>query len=269
MRIIAFVNPMGGQGKTTLAVNLAACLAEMGKRVLLVDMDAQASATHALGLAEEPGGSLYSALVDGTSPENLACRTRLPNLFVIRSHRELLEMEMSAMQRDQNLNRLQVIMAELRALPDFEFVLLDCPPQVGVMTTAAMNAADELLVPIFWGFMMLAGLDCLLGQMQQVIDSGSNPGLHVGGIVMNGFVGDAVQLNKAAHEMNTRLEPRLSGSVTYTTVIPWSIALGEAASYGLTILEYEQDGFPARAFRDLAREFVDRHNSEATSKAIS
>lgn len=269
MRIIAFVNPMGGQGKTTLAVNLAACLAEMGKRVLLVDMDAQANATHALGVFPEPGSSLYSALVDGTSPKDVVRSTRLPNLFVIRSHRELLEMEMSAMQRDQHLTRLQVIMAELRALPDFEYVLLDCPPQNGVMTTAAMNTADELLVPILREPMILATVDCLLRQMQQVIDSGSNPGLHVEGIVMNGFDGDAVQLNKVAHEMNTRLEPRLSGNVTYTTVIPRSIALGEAASYGLTILEYEHNGLPARAFRDLAREFVDRHNSEATSNAIS
>ncbi|MCX7275664.1 MAG: hypothetical protein NTV19_21560, partial [Burkholderiales bacterium] len=116
---------------------------------------------------------------------------------------------------------------------------------------------------------IFATVDYLLRKMQQVIDSGSNPGLHVGGIVINGFDGDAVQLNKVAHEMNIRLEPRLSGNVTYTTVIPRSIALGEAASYGLTILEYEHDGLPARAFRDLSREFVDRHNSEATAKALS
>jgi chromosome partitioning protein len=266
MRIIAFVNPMGGAGKTILAVNLAACLAEMGKRVLLVDMDAQANATTALGVFPEPGSSLYSALVDGRSPKDVVRSTRLPNLFVIRSHTELLEMEMSVMQRGQHLTRLQVIMAELRALPDVDYIFLDCSPTMGVMTSAAMAAADELLVPIGWEPLIFATIGCLLRQMQQVIDSGSNPGLHVGGIVINGFDGNAVQLNKVAHEMNTRLEPRLSGNVTYTTVIPRSIALGEAASYGLTILEYEHDGFPARAFRDLAREFVDRQNSETISK---
>lgn len=262
MRIIAVASPLGGVGKTTIAVNLAACLAEMGKRVLLVDMDAQANATTVLGSLPEPGRSLYSALVDGTSPKDVVCTTRLPNLFVIRSHTELLEMELSVMQRDRHLARLQVIMAELRALPDFEFVLLDCSAHDGVMTTAAMNSADELLVPISWGYMMLTVSDCLQAQMQQVIDSGSNPELHVGGIVVNLFDGDAVKLNKVADEMNARLEPLLSGNVTYTTVIPRSIALGEAASYGLTILEYEHDGLPARAFRDLAREFIDRQNSD-------
>ena len=115
---------------------------------------------------------------------------------------------------------------------------------------------------------MLAVLDCLKGQMQQVIDSSSNPGLHVGGIVFNLFDGDAVhdgdavKLNKVADEMNARLESRLSGNVTYTTVIPRNIALGEAPCLGLMILEYDNAGVAARAFRDLAREFVDRQNSE-------
>jgi chromosome partitioning protein len=262
MRIIAFVNPLGGAGRTTLAVNLAACLDEMGKRVLFVDMDAQANATLALGLAAEPGGSLYSALVDGTSPKDLVCRTRLLNLHVIRSHTELLEMEMSSMQREQRLTRLQVVMAELRALPDFDCILLDCSPTMGVMTSAAMAAENELLVTVGWGSLELAVVDCLLSQMQQVIDCGSNPGLQVGGLVINNFNGDAKQLSELVHQLHTCFEPRLSGNVIYNAVIPRNIALGEAPCHGLTILEYDHAGVAARAFRDLAREFVDRQISE-------
>jgi chromosome partitioning protein len=262
MRIIAFVNPMGGAGRTTLAVNLAACLAEMGKRVLLVDMDAQANATFALGLAAEPGGSLYSALMDGTSLKNLVFRTRLPCLFVIRSHAELYEVDSSIVQRGEHLTRLREVTAKLRALPDFDCILLDCPPSMGIMTSAAMAVADELLIPIGWGGLIFAAVDWLLRQMQQVIDSGSNPGLHVGGLVINRFNGDAGQLSEVVRELHAYFEPRLSGNVTYTTVIPQNIALAEAPCHGLTILEYDNAGVAARAFRDLAREFVDRQNSE-------
>lgn len=264
MRIIAFVNPMGGAGRTTLAVNLAACLAEMGKRVLLVDMDAQATATRALGLATEPGGNMRSALIDGTSPKDLVRCTRLPNLHVIRSHTELLEMEMSVLQHDQDLTRLQVIMAELRAPADFDYILLDCSPTMGVMTSTVMAAADELLVPVDWGYFTLAAVDCLLSHMRQVIDSGCNPGLYVGGVVINNFNGDAKQLSELVQQLRSCFAPRLSGSVIYNAVIPRNIALGEAPCHGLTILEYDNAGVAARAFRDLAREFVDRQNWECS-----
>jgi len=181
MRIIAVASPLGGVGKTTLAVNLAASLAELGKRILLVDLDAQSSATTALGLATEPRGSLYSAVVDGTSARDVVRSTRLPNLSVIRSHYELASADVTLVQRGQHLTRLREVMAELCALPDFDCILLDCPSSTGIMTNATMAAADELLVPLQQGFMMLPALSQMLGQMQQVIDSGVNPGLHVGG----------------------------------------------------------------------------------------
>jgi chromosome partitioning protein len=264
MRIIAIFSPLGGVGKTTLAVNLAASMAELGKRVLLVDLDAQSSATMALGLAMEKGGSLYSALVDGTSPKDVVRSTRLPNLFVIRSHYELASVDVCLVQRGQHLSRLREVMAELRALPDFDCIFLDCSPSMGVMTSAAMAVADELLVPLQPGFMMLPALSQMLRQIQQVIESGVNPGLHVGGFVINRFNGDAGQLKEIAHELHALAQPNVSGNVAYPTAIPESTALAEAPCYGQTILEYDPQGRGTEAYRALAKEFLERHNFHLT-----
>jgi chromosome partitioning protein len=260
MRIIAICSPLGGVGKTTLAINLAASLAELGKRVLLVDLDAQSSATIALGLAMEGGGSLYSALVDGTSPKDVVRSTRLPNLSVIRSHYELASVDVCLVQRGQHLTRLREVMAELRALPDFDCIFLDCSPSMGVMTSAAMAVADELLVPLQPGFMMLPAVSCLLGQMQQVIESGVNPGLHVGGFVINRFNGDTAELDKLAHELHAHLVPDGSCNVAYPMAIPESTALAEAPCYGQTIAEYDPLGRGTEAYRSLAKEFLERHH---------
>jgi chromosome partitioning protein len=258
MRIIAIFSPLGGVGKTTLAVNLAASLSELGKRVLLVDLDAQSSATMALGLATEPGGSLHSALVNGTSPRAVIRSTRLPSLFVIRSHIELLEVDMRVTQRDHHQTRLREVIAELRALPDFDCILLDCPSSMGVMTSAAMAAADELLVPLKPGFFMWPLVSCLLAQIQHVIESGVNPGLHMGGFVINRFEGNAAQLSEVARALQATAEPYVSGNVVYLTTIPDSVVLTEAPCSGQTILEYDPNGVAARAFQDLAQEFLDR-----------
>jgi len=261
MRIIAIFSPLGGVGKTTLTVNLAASLADLGKRILLVDLDAQSCATTALGLATEPGGSLYSALVDGTSPKDVVRSTRLPNLFVIRSHYELASVDVCLVQRGQHLSRLREVMAELRALPDFDCIFLDCPPSMGIMTSAAMAVADELLVPLQPGFMMLPALSQMLGQMQQVIDTGVNPGLHVGGFVINRFNGDAGELDKLAHELHAHSAPYGSCNGAYPRAIPESTALAEAPCYGQTIVEYDPHGRGTDAYRALANDLIDRHRS--------
>ena len=178
-------------------------------------------------------------------------------LFVIRSHIELLEVDMRVVQPDQDLTRLREIIAELRALPDFDCILLDCPPSMGLMTKAAMAAADELLVPLQQGFMMLPALSCLLSQMQQVIASGVNPGLHVGGFVINRYNDDAGQLKEIAHELHAIAQPYMSGNVAYPIAIPESVSLAEAPGHGLTILEYDHDGIAANSFRGIASTITD------------
>ncbi|MDP1589592.1 MAG: ParA family protein [Prosthecobacter sp.] len=263
MRIIAISNQKGGVGKTTTTVNLAACLAERGVRVLLVDLDSQGNATSWLGLAKEEGGSLYSALVDGTPAWDAVRSTRVENLFIIRSHRELAGAEIELAQRGQHLTRMRDVLDELRPRPEFDLILLDCPPSLGVIMTSALAAADEVLVPIQCEYLPLEGFSDLLDIVQQVAASGANPGLLIGGVVMTMFDGRNSLSQQVVNDVRAFAEQQLSSGVLYQTVIPRSVRLAEAPSYGKTILEYDPNGRGAEAYRALAGELLSRHASTA------
>lgn len=257
MRIIAVSNQKGGVGKTTTTVNLAACLAEQGMRVLLVDLDSQGNATSWLGLMKEPGGSLYSALVDGTPAYDAVRSTRIENLLIIRSHPELAGAEIELAQRGQHLTRLRDVLAELRTRTDIDCILLDCPPSLGVIMTSALAAADEVLVPIQCEYLGLEGFSGLLDIIQKIVASGVNPGLHVEGVVMTLFDGRTSLAQQVVKDVRGS-EHLLAGTV-YETVIPRSVRIAEAPSYGQTIVEYDPQGRGTEAYRALAKEFIDRH----------
>ncbi|MFN0080218.1 MAG: ParA family protein [Prosthecobacter sp.] len=258
MRIIAISNQKGGVGKTTTSVNLAACLAERGKRVLLVDLDSQGNTTSWLGLAKEEGGSLYSALVDGTPAWDAVRSTRLENLFIIRSHRELAGAEIELAQRGQHLTRMRDVLAELRPCPVFDLILLDCPPSLGVIMTSALAAADELLVPIQCEYLALEGFSDFLQIIQQVIASGANPGLLLGGVLMTMFDGRNSLSQQVVNDVRAYVGQHFPGDVMYQTVIPRTVRLAETPSFGKTILEYDPNGKGAEAYRALAEEFLQR-----------
>jgi chromosome partitioning protein len=263
MRIIAISNQKGGVGKTTTTVNLAASLAERGVRVLLVDLDSQGNATSWLGLAKEEGGSLYSALVNGTPAWDAVRSTRIENLFIIRSHRELAGAEIELAQRGHHLTRMRDVLAELRPLPHFDYIFLDCPPSLGVIMTSALAAADELLVPIQCEYLPLEGFSDLLHISQQIIASGANPGLQLGGVVMTMFDGRNSLSQQVVNDVRTSLSQQFMGKVVYDTVIPRSVRLAETPSFGKTILEYDPHGKGAEAYRALAEEFLNRQLSQA------
>lgn len=265
MRIVAVSNQKGGVGKTTTAVNLAACLAQRGLRVLLVDLDSQGNATSWLGLTKEAGGSLYSALVNGTPAHDAVCATRLENLHIIRSHKELAGAEIELAQRGDHLTRLRDVLAELRPLDLFDCILLDCPPSLGVIMTSALAAADEVLVPIQCEYLPLEGFSDLLDIVEQVIASGVNPRLHLGGVVMTMFDARNSLSEQVVNDVRAFTEQKFSGGMVYQTVIPRSIRLTEAPSHGKTILEYDPNGRGAEAYRALAEEFLSRHFPKAES----
>ncbi|WP_461784131.1 ParA family protein [Prosthecobacter sp.] len=259
MRIIAISNQKGGVGKTTTTVNLAACLAERGVRLLLVDLDSQGNATSWVGLVKEEGGSLYSALVDGAPAWDAMRSTRIENLFIIRSHRELASAEIELAQRGNHLTRMRDVLAELLPLPNFDYILLDCPPSLGVIMTSALAAADELLVPIQCEYLPLEGFSDLLLIVQQIIASGANPGLQLGGVVMTMFDGRNSLSQQVVNDVRTYLGPHFPGDVVYQTIIPRTVRFAEAPSYVKTILEHDPHGKGAEAYRALADEFIQRH----------
>ncbi|MFZ4764187.1 MAG: ParA family protein [Roseimicrobium sp.] len=264
MRIVAIANQKGGVGKTTTALNLSACLAARGVRVLLIDLDPQANATSGLGIAQEDGGSLYPCLISHLNPTEVIRSTRLPNLSIIRSHQELAGCEVELAQAGHHLTRLRDTLAPLRYSGHFDYALLDCPPSLGVLMTGALAAADELLVPIQCEYFGLEGLSKIVHIVQHIRDCGANPGLVLEGIVMTMY--DS-RMN-LSQQVVTDVRNYFS-QIVYETIIPRTIRLGEAPSFGKSIIEYEPNGRGAQAYNSLADEFLVRHSAAAQAAATA
>lgn len=260
MRIIAIANQKGGVGKTTTAVNLAACLAERGIRVLLIDLDPQANATSGLGLTPEPGMSLYDCLIEDQPVRDKIIDAGRPNLAIVPCEQELAGCEIELAQRGDHLSRLRQVLDPLRGSGEYDFALLDCPPSLGVIMTAALAAADELIVPLQCEYFGLEGLSKIVQIVQMIRDSGSNPGLKLEGIVMTMYD----PRTNLAQQVVTEVHEHFPDAV-YQTVIPRTVRLGEAPSYGRSIIEYNPTGRGTEAYRSLANEFLHRrgHQVEA------
>jgi chromosome partitioning protein len=258
MRIVAITNQKGGVGKTTTAVNLSACLAQHGVRVLLIDLDPQANATSGLGLAQEERGSLYPALVEGADPREYIRSTRIPNLSIIRSHQELAGCEIELAQTGNHLARLREVLQPLRDTGHFDYAILDTPPSLGVLMTGCLAAADEILVPIQCEYFGLEGLSKIVNVVQQIRDCGANPDLQLEGIVMTMYDSRANLAQQVVGDVRNYFS-----EIVYQTVIPRTVRLGEAPSFGKSIIEYDPNGRGAQAYRALAEEFIARRNRPA------
>lgn len=253
MRIVAITNQKGGVGKTTTSINLSAGLALRGLRTLLIDLDSQGNATSGLGLAKEEGSSIYAALVEDSDPHAVITPTNQPNLSMIRSHQELAGCEIELAQRGNHLTRLRDVLDRVRQGGQFDYVFLDCPPSLGVLMTSALAAADEMLVPIQCEYFGLEGLSSIVQIVQQIRDCGANPNLLLEGIVMTMYDQRANLANQVVKDVRTYF-----AEVIYDTLIPRTVRLAEAPSFGKPILEYDPSGRGAQAYSALADEFLKR-----------
>jgi chromosome partitioning protein len=250
MRIIAVANQKGGVGKTTTSVNLAACLAEKGVRVLLLDLDSQANASSALGYPPQPGGSLYRVLLGEDWLEGKIVQTRFPTLSIIPSEMELAGIEVELARAENHLTRLADVLAPLKSSARFDVLLIDCAPSLGILMTSALAAADGLLIPIQCEYFGLEGLAKIVEIHEQIASSDINPNLTIEGILMTMF-DVRTNLSKSVVE-DVR---KVFGKLVYKTVIPRSVSLSEAPSYEQSILEYAPNSTGAQAYRDFAKEF--------------
>ena len=262
MKVIAIANQKGGVGKTTTAVNLSCALAEQGVRVLLVDLDPQANATSALGMQDMEGQSLYEPLLGERLLADNIVPTRCENLFLVAADLDLAGVEVEIARKDDHLTRLAQTLQPLRADDAFDYVMLDCPPSLGILMTNALAAADELLTPIQCEFFALEGLVKIVRVVQQVRESGANPEVKIGGIVMTMFDSRTNLSAQVVSEVRKHF-PEL----VYETVIPRTVRLSEAPSFGKSILEYDGSGSGARAYRALATEFSKRRPSPVPTGA--
>src|SRR5438132_1340982 len=187
MKIVAIANQKGGDGKTTTAVNLGAALAELGHRILLVDLDPQANATSSFGLEDLEQISLYEPLLGEASITEKIFPTRRDHLFIVPADLDMAGAEVEIARMPNHLTRLAETLKPLHTDKTFDFVFLDCPPSLGILMSNALAAADELLTPIQCEYFALEGLVKIVRLIEQVLDSGANQRLELGGIVMTMF----------------------------------------------------------------------------------
>jgi len=256
MKIIAIANQKGGVGKTTTAVNLGHALAEKGERILVVDLDPQGNATSAFGMQELESESLYEALVGEESILDKVLPTRIERLFLVPANLDLAGAEVEIARMGDHLTRLSRTLSVLRDDDTFDFVLLDCPPSLGILMTNALAAADELLTPIQCEYFALEGLVKIVRVIEQVRESGANDRLEIGGIIMTMFDSRTNLSTQVVADVRKHF-----GEKVYRTMVPRTVRLGEAPSFGKSILEYDSGGVGAYAYRALAREFIKRHSA--------
>jgi len=251
--VIAVANQKGGVGKTTTAVNLAACLAALGQRVLLLDLDPQANATSGLGLDKLEGASAYRPLLgDGGLLEKIR-PTAFERLEAIPSEVDLCGADIELARADNHLLRLAQALQPVVASERFDVVLVDCPPSLGILTLNAFAAADGLLVPLQCEYYALEGISMMNRVLAQLRDSGVNPRLDILGVVMTMFDGRTKLAQQVVGEVR-----QYYGARVFETVIPRTTRLAEAPSFGKPIIHYDKYSTGAAAYELLAQELLAR-----------
>src|ERR1035437_2485463 len=256
-QIIACANQKGGVGKTTTVVNLATYLALAGDAVLVVDLDPQGNATSGFGLDRgDIVQSIYEALIEDASVEEMVLPTAIAGLSIVPSSIALAGAEVELAPLPQRERRLSRILAEIR--DDYDYVVLDCPPSLGLITVNALTAADAVIIPIQCEYYALEGLSQLIATIN-LVRNHLNPELAIKGVVLTMY--DS-RTNLSA-EVNAEVRKHL-GAAVFNTVVPRSVRLSEAPSYGLPIALYRPDSKGADAYALLAAEFRARDGRLAT-----
>jgi chromosome partitioning protein len=252
-KVIAVANQKGGVGKTTSAINLAACVAAMGKRVLLFDLDPQANATSGLGFEKSPGESAYAAILEG---EPLAPRvkpTAYENLSLIPAEMDLCGLEIQLARADDHLQRVARALRPLADSERFDLILVDCPPSLGILTLNAFAAAEGLLVPLQCEYYSLEGISMLTRVLEQLRQSGVAPQLQITGVLMTMYDGRTNLAQSVVSDVREHLGP-----LVFETHIPRSTRLAEAPSHGQPIGHYDSHSAGAAAYELVAQELVAR-----------
>lgn len=254
MKIVAIANQKGGVGKTTTSINLASALARLGKRVLLVDLDPQANSTSGLGISVDEGISLYLPMLGKAKAADMIVPSGRDNLHVIPAEMDLAGVEIELARSGNHLQRVGQLLAELPQ-QSYDFCFLDTPPSLGVLMTSALAGAHEVLTPLQCEWFGLEGLAKILHIIEQIKLSGVNPELSHEGILMTMFDGRTLLSRQVIEQVKQHLPDKL-----YSTVIPRSIRLGEAPSFGHNIFEHDGAGVGAVAYMTAAKEFLQRHS---------
>ena len=260
MKIIAIANQKGGVGKTTTAINLSAALATRGKKVLLLDLDPQANATSGIGSEASSEGCMYRPLLGEAKIEDKILPTRLENLFIVPGDMDLAGVEIELAQMPDYLLVLRRILENLRGERDFDYVILDTPPSLGVLMTSSLAAADEIIIPLQCEWFGLEGLAKIVHVIEHIKEAGIGSAVQLEGILMTMYDSRTNLSRSVVDEVRQFFPEQL-----YQAIIPRSIRIGESPSHGRTIFEHDSTGAGSKAYGDFADEFLRRRESAAVA----
>lgn len=248
-KVYAIVNQKGGVGKTTTTINLCACLAELGKRVLIVDIDPQGNTTSGLDVPKK-GQSVYDCMIDGIDSKDIVQHTKYERLDLLPSNMDLAGGEVELVNMPDREQRLKQAIHPLKE--DYDYIFFDCPPSLGLLTINALVASHSVIVPIQCEFFALEGVAQLVDTIRLVKQS-LNPQLYIEGVVMTMYDNRTNLSAQVAKEVEKHF-----GATVYQTYIPRNVRLGEAPSYGQSITDYDRRSIGALRYSKLAEEFIQR-----------
>jgi len=250
-KIISISNQKGGVGKTTTAINLASCLCEIGKKVLIVDLDPQGNSGSGLGISiHEIEKTTYEILLADVTSRECIIKTAIDNLHIIPSNINLSGSEVDLLEVDKREYRLKDAMNDIRS--DYDFVLIDCPPSLGILTINALCASDSVMITLQTEYFALEGLSQLM-KIISMVQSGLNQSLELEGVLLTMYDKRTNLANQVAEDVRNYFHEKV-----YQTMIPRNIKLSEAPSFGKPINLYDAEGIGTQSYRSLAKEVVAR-----------
>jgi chromosome partitioning protein len=254
-KVIAIANQKGGVGKTTTAVNLSSCLATKGKKVVIIDVDPQGNTTSGLGIDKHNiQKSIYEVLINDEKIENTLLKTPVENLMICPSNIQLVGAEVELVSVISRETRMKAAIDEIKN--KYDFILIDCPPSLGLLTLNALTASDKILVPIQCEYYALEGLSQLMNTVK-LVQRHLNPTLDVEGVVLTMFDARTNLSIQVVEDVKKYFRNKV-----YRTVIPRNVRLSEAPSFGLPIILYDPKSKGAECYMDLAQEVIDYSEEE-------